>query len=446
MKQMTTGNPFRLILFFALPLMLGNILQEFYTIVDTIVVGQFLGVKALASMGAAAWIHWMFISIVSGFAQGFSIRIANLFGANDQDGVSQTTASIILINLCFAFLFTIGFELFISPILHILQTPSDVIDGAILYLRIMAGGITITLIYNNLSCILRAFGNGKAPLIAMVIAALLNISLDIIFVYLFHMHIEGVAIATLISQVVASIFCFITLLRYNYIKLKKEYFIFQKEQVITLLKLGAPLAASNAIISIGGMVVQFVVNRYGFLFVAGFTATNKLYGLLETAAISFSYALVTFTSQNLGAKKYQRIKAGIKVGNIISLVTAIVVSLFMILLGRNILLLFISGSPNEISQVLKIAYHYLFIMAICLPILYLLYVYRSFLQGIGNTFIPMCAGIVEMFMRIGVALFLPLLIGQEGIYYAEVVAWSGATILLYISYKKTDLTKIHSDE
>lgn len=225
----------------------------------------------------------------------------------------------------------------------------------------------------------------------------------------------------------------------KYFILKKEHFEIKINLIVELICLALPLALQNGIISIGGMIVQFVVNGYGLIFVAGFTATNKLYGLLETAAISFGYALTTYNAQNYGAKEYKRIKQGVKVASISSVITALIIGVIMILLGRNILALFISGNKKDILAVLQVAYHYLFIMAICLPILYLLHIYRSALQGLGNTFIPMCSGIVELIMRVVVALFLPLLIGQEGIYYAEVVAWLGAVILLYASYKCTKL-------
>lgn len=187
------------------------------------------------------------------------------------------------------------------------------------------------------------------------------------------------------------------------------------------------------------MIVQFVINSYGFVFVAGFTATNKLYGLLETAAISYGYALTTYNAQNYGAKKYQRIKDGVRISILVSIATAIVIGLIMIIFGRNILMLFISGNKDVVIKVLEVAYHYLFIMSVCLPILYVLHTYRNALQGLGNTFIPMCSGIVELVMRVMVALLLPLLIGREGIYYAEIMAWSGAALLLYISYKNTKL-------
>ena len=420
MKNMTQGNPLKLILMFSMPLMLGNILQEFYTIVDTIIVGQFLGVKALASMGAAGWIQWMLLSVVMGFAQGFSIKVANLYGANNHEGISKTIGNIVIACLVIALLLTISGELIIIPILKLLQTPNDIIQGAIAYLRVMAGGVTITLMYNLLSCVLRAFGNSKTPLLAMVIAASLNVGLDLLFVCVFHLGIAGAAIATILAQLFASLFCLLVLYKQSIFSLKSEHFKIQRHLIFELVKLGLPLALQNGIISIGGMIVQFVVNGYGVIFVAGFTATNKLYGLLETAAISFGYALTTYNAQNYGALEYQRV-------------------LIIIVFGRNILTLFVSGSQNEINAVLEVAYHYLFIMAVCLPILYILHTYRNALQGLGNTVIPMFSGIVELLMRVGIALFLPLFMGQEGIYYAEIVAWTGAALLLYISYKRTKL-------
>lgn len=200
MKNMTQGKPLKLILMFALPLMFGNILQELYTIADTIIVGQFLGVKALASMGAASWIQWMLLSVVVGFTQGFSIKIANLYGANDQEGISKTIGNIIMTSIIITIILTIVSNLLIVYILKLLQTPGDVIEGSIIYLKIMASGIVITLTYNLLSCILRAFGNSKIPLIAMVIAAVLNICLDLLFVCVFNLGIAGAAIATLLAQ------------------------------------------------------------------------------------------------------------------------------------------------------------------------------------------------------------------------------------------------------
>ncbi|MEG0592774.1 MAG: MATE family efflux transporter [Coprobacillus sp.] len=435
MKNMTIGNPTKLIFYFAMPLMLGNILQQLYTMVDTMIVGQFLGVDALASLGAADWINWMLLGIVMGFTQGFSIRISHSFGAQDFKKMEKTLGLSIILCAFTGIVLTVLAQVIIEPLLIALNTPSNIINGSITYLRVMSAGVLIVMFYNCCSCVLRALGNSRSPLIAMIFAALLNIVLDLLFVCVFHMGIAGAAIATLISQLSATLFCIYVLNKELPFTLTKESFRFTKESLSDLIRLGSPLAFQNAIISVGGIIVQSVINSFGFLFVAGFTATNKLYGLLEVAAISFGYAITTFNSQNYGAKQYDRMKKGVFQANLLSIGTSIVISLIMFIFGQQILMLFISGKPDEVKMVLDIAFKYLSVMALCLPILYVLHTYRSALQGMENTFIPMLSGIIELFMRVGIALLLPLYIGQDGIYFAEVFAWTGAAILLYLSYK-----------
>ena len=198
--------------------------------------------------------------------------------------------------------------------------------------------------------------------------------------------------------------------------------------------LGAPMAFQNAVISIGGMIVQFVVNGSGVIFIAGFTATNKLYGVLEIAATSYGYSMVTYTGQNLGAGRTERIRKGMRAAVLIALATSAVIAAIMLLGGRAILSCFISGTPQEVEQTLYVAYYYLAIMSLCLPILYILHVTRSTIQGVGNTVLPMVSGIAEFIMRAATAILLPMLIGETGIFYAEIMAWAGADLILICSY------------
>ena len=427
MKNMTKGKPLKLIFLFALPLMLGNILQQLYTMVDTMIVGQFLGVNALASLGAADWINWAILGIVMGFTQGFSIRISRTFGAEDYGNMKRSMHMIFFLCAFFSILTTVVAELSIVPLLTLLNTPSNVIQGSITYLRIMSGGLTITMFYNCFSSILRSLGDSRTPLLAMIGGAITNICLDLLFVVVFKWGIAGAAIATLLAQFLTTIFCLYMLKKELPFKLELTKFKFEKKIIKNLLQLGSPLAFQNLIISIGGII-------------AGFTATNKLYGLLEVAAISFGYAITTFNSQNLGAGQYERIKKGVAQAAFLSFCTSVIIGGSMVLFGKHILLLFISGTPDQINKVLTISYKYLFIMAVCLPILYMLHSYRSALQGMENTFIPMVSGIVELIIRVSVALIFPIFLGQNGIYLAEVLAWTGAAVLLYISYK----IKIHA--
>ena len=216
--------------------------------------------------------------------------------------------------------------------------------------------------------------------------------------------------------------------------MKRENFQPQGRLMGRLLVLGLPMAFQNSVISVGGMIVQSVINGFGVAFIAGFTATNKLYGLLETAATSYGYAMVTYAGQNLGAGKKKRISQGMRSGLLIALVTSLGIGALMLGFGKMILGWFITADGEEGIQALAIAYHYLSIMSVCLPILYVLHVVRSCIQGLGNTVLPMVSGFAEFFMRTGAALLLPLAVGESGIFYAEILAWLGADLILVPSY------------
>lgn len=434
-KNMTEGRPASLIFSFALPLMVGNIFQQLYTVVDTMVVGKALGVSALAALGAADWLNWMMLGIIQGLTQGFGILMSQEFGAGRYDSLRKSVGNSTVLSFLFSIvLLGIG-QLLARPVLNLLQTPPEILPNTLLYLRIMYMGLPIVMAYNLLASILRALGDGKTPLHAMIVAALTNIVLDILFVLVFHFGIAGAAVATLIAQLISSLFCLYHIRKIELLKFTASDFRFQEKRLpLRLLMLGFPMAFQNAIISIGGMIVQFVVNGFGVIFIAGFTATNKLYGVLEVAATSYGYSMVTYAGQNLGAGRTDRIRKGVKAAILIALLTSLLIALLMLLGGKMILGWFISGTPEEFEQTLQIAYYYLSIMSICLPILYTLHITRSAIQGMGNTILPLVSGIAEFVMRAVTAIFLPVLIGENGIFYAEIMAWTGATVILVISY------------
>lgn len=433
-QDMTSGSPARLIMLFAIPLMLGNIFQQLYTMVDTIVVGQIVGVQALAALGAVEWVMWLVLGVASGMTQGFSILIAQYYGAREIKDLKKALAHSYILTAILAAAVLVVSQAGAYGLLRFLNTPENIIGMSMSYLRVVFCGIPMIAAYNIFASALRAMGNSKTPLTAMILAAIINVVLDILFVAQFHMGVAGAAAATVIAQSFSAVYCFLVLRKINIVKLEKSHF--SKDVILDkkLLKLGTPIVFQNVIIAVGGLVVQYVVNGYGFLFVAGFTATNKLYGLLEMAAISYGYAIVTYVGQNLGAKRPDRIKKGVRASAVIAAITSAVISVVMILWGKTILFLFISGDPKQTQQVLEIAYRYLFIMACFLWILYFLYVYRSALQGLGDTVIPMMSGVAEFVMRVGVALLLPLAMRENGIFYAEITAWTGAAVLLAVNY------------
>ena len=430
----TEGNPWRIILLFSLPLMAGNIFQQMYTVVDTAVVGKVLGVEALAALGAVDWLNWLTLGVTQGFAQGFSILMAQRFGAGEKEKLRRTiTNSIFLAMLC-ALCLTVLSEAAAGWAISLLKTPVEIRPVSMAYLRILFGGLPIVMAYNLAAAVLRALGNGRQPLIAMVIASLTNIILDFLFVMEFQWGVQGAAAATLIAQCLSAAYCIWHIRRIRELRLKKEDWKPEGALCVMLMKLGLPMAFQNTVISVGGMIVQMIVNGFGVIFIAGMTATNKLYGILEVAATSYGYAMVTYSGQNLGAGKLRRVSEGVRAGLAIAMATSVLIAAVMLGFGRWILAWFMPEDAGAGVQALEIAYRYLAIMSLCLPVLYVLHITRSCIQGLGNTLLPMASGVAEFIMRTGTALLLPVVFGENGIMYAEVLAWLGADFILVPSY------------
>lgn len=433
-KDMTEGNPLSLIILFSLPLMIGNVFQQLYTVVDTMVVGKALGVDALAALGATDWLYWLMLGMIQGVTQGFGILMAREFGAKRYESLRGVVGSSVVLAAVCAVVFLLIGQFVARPVLKILNTPDSILSDALLYLRIMFLGVPIVMAYNLFACVLRSLGDGQTPLFAMIVAAITNIILDVVFVLVFHWGIAGAAIASLIAQAVSGSFCFYKIKTIQFMHLRSAHFRTDFNIAKRQLALGTPMAFQNAIIAIGGMIIQSVVNKYGVAFIAGFTATNKLYGILEIAASSYGYAMITYVGQNLGAGRIERIRQGTRCANIVALITSAFIAAIMLLLGKQIIGLFISGTPEAVIQATRVGYQYLATMSVCLPILYILYVMRSAIQGMGDTMLPMISGIAEFIMRTGGVFLLPIFLGETGIFISEVLAWAGADLILIPSY------------
>ena len=438
--SMTQGNPLGLIVTFALPLMAGNVFQQLYTVADTAIVGRAIGVDALAALGAVDWLNWMVLGIIQGITQGFSILIAQKYGSKEYGQMRKAVGNSCTFSAFCAVFICLAAQLAIKPLAALLKTPDQITPLACAYLRVIFWGIPIMMVYNMASSILRALGDSRTPLYAMIAASAVNIALDLLFVLVFNWGVQGAAAATVLAQALASAYCIAAIRKISLLKLDPSDFKPEKQFAQRLLILASPMAFQNGIIAVGGMVVQSVVNGFGVAFIAGFTATNKLYGLLEVAATSYGYAMVTFTGQNMGAGDRQRVSAGLRAGLLIGMLTSLLITVVMLFFGRNILSWFISSGEAAGGAALEIAFRYLKIMSICLPVLYVLHIVRSTIQGMGNTVIPMLSGISEMVMRTGAALLLPAIFGHNGILFAEITAWAGADIILvpgYFHEKKT---------
>ncbi|MBT9811920.1 MATE family efflux transporter [Enterocloster citroniae] len=427
---MTEGSPAKLILSFSLPLMAANLGQQLYMIVDTMIVGKGVGVEALASVGATDWSYWLALWVIQAMTQGFAISISQHFGEGNQSRIKKTVAMSIWLCLGIGVVLTVSGLVFAQFLLRILQTPDPIFQGALSYLMILYAGILVVMAYNMAAAILRSLGDGKTPLIAIVIAAITNILLDLLFVLVFRWGVAGAAFATVLAQLLAFIYCLLVMRKIDLLKMERKDWKPESSIIKRQCGLGIPLALQHVLIAIGGMILQSSINRHGFVFIAGFTATNKIYGLLESSAISLGYAVTTYTAQNYGAGRYDRIRNGLKSSVLIAAAMSVCVSAAMIAGGRAVLGLFIDSTSSSAAEVLEISYHYLFIMSCLLSSLYLLYAFRNTLQGLGNTVAPFLSGVMEFFARVSVAVYFSRLWGTEAIFFAEPCAWAAATLVL----------------
>ena len=434
-RNMTRGKPLGLLVTFALPLMFGNIFQQLYTVVDTAIVGRGVGMDALAALGTVDWLNWMLLGLATGLTQGFSVRVSQKYGEGDLPALAPILGQSALLSGLIALLCVLLSQLGVPLFLNILRVPGQLRPMATLYIRILFGGFPAMMFFNFCSSMLRAVGDSKTPLIAMAIAALTNIALDALAVFVLGWGIAGAAAATVLAQCLAGTICAVKMTRTPALGFCRQHLAFRPPLAASLLRLGLPVAVKNVIISVGGILLQSIVNGFGMAFIAGYTATNKLYGLLEIAALSYGYAVTTYVGQNYGAGEYGRIRKGVRTALLLCVATALAICLVMIAFGRPITGLFLSADdPAVLAEAASTAYRYLCLMAICLPALYLLYAYQSALQGLGQTAIGLIVGSLELCLRVGFAMLSGALRWAEGLFVAEVSAWIGAAILLCIVY------------
>ena len=431
-RDMTAGNPVKLILGFAVPVLAGNLLQQLYNLIDSLIIGRILGVTALAAVSASGWLDWAVLSIPMGLAQGFSIQAAQCYGGRNYTALKRTVAQSYIISVGVTVLLEIASQWLLRPVLLWMNSPEETILLTERYLRIIYAGLPVVMCLNAFSGFLHALGNSRTPLMAMACSSAVNIGLDWLFVGPLKLGTSGGAYATVIAQVVSAAICLVTVLRIPELQPTRSDYHPDPVVMKMLMKLGFPIAFQNVIISLGGLVLQSVVNAFGFIVMAGYNATSRLQGLVEISGVSLGNAAGTFTGQNYGAGKMDRVRLGLRRSAQTCFAMALVIGTIMVCLGKPVLSMFIRAEAEVASQVLTIGYDFLRVMAAGLPMLYLLFVYRSTLQGLGNTVTPMVSGFVELAMRIGTALLLPGLLGVWGVYLAEIAAWVGAGIFLII--------------
>ncbi len=434
-NDMTEGNPFKLILFFAIPVVLGNMFQNFYSMADSIIVGRLLGTNALAAVGNTGPMNFLIIGFVCGLTSGFAVIAAQAFGSKNKEELKRSVAMNIMLNGFFGFIFT-GLALFTNkPILELINTPVEIINDSKIYLDIIYSGLFATILYNATSCILRAVGDSKTPLYFLILSSILNIILDIILIKYTTLGVAAAALATVISQLVSGILCVIFIIKkYPELHVKKEHFEWCTSFASRHLKIGAPMAFQFSITAIGVIVLQGALNKFGPNVIAAYTAANKVEQLIAVAAGSFGVVMANYAGQNYGANRIDRIRSGTTAGAILTLGFSVISMLIAFIFPEQLTSLFVEAGNPEFTEVIKYSKEYLFITAIFYPPLFLIFIYRNVLQAIGKTFMPLMGGVFELIARSVCAFTLPLLWGYAGICLAGPVAWLSAAIPLLISY------------
>ena len=431
-KDLTIGNPAKQIMELAIPIMLSNVFQQFYTIADSAIIGRGVGSMAFAAVGATDWLNWTMSGSIIIFTTGFSVLAAQRFGEKDERGLRKTIAMIAILSAVIAAIFTSVSVLFMRDILRLLHTPENLFEAAYSYIRTIYLGTFAVMAFNAMAAILRALGNSKTPFEAQLLASLVNIVLDLIFIYRFHWGIIGAASATVLAQTAAMLYCLWFLIKQPDLFPRKTDWRIDKGILKSLLMLGLPMFFRNLLISFGGILMQTVVNLYRMEVVAGYTATNKLYGCVTVASVSYGHAFCAYTGQNYGAKNEARIKEGFQAVVWISIATSVFISVLLVMFGKQIVSVFISAKDIYAAEITTVAHGYLYRYAVFLIFLYLEAILTALLEGIGITRIQLTVGLFGLVTRIVLVESLPLHMGVTGLFYPETAAWAAESMVLVI--------------
>ena len=429
---MTTGSPAKLIIRFMIPMFLGNLFQQFYNVVDSIVAGQFLGVQALAAIGSTGSLMFFVIGWLNGLTSGFAIMVAQCFGAKKEDRMRHYVAMSVYLSVAFALVMTIGLTLANEPILRLMNYSEEIMPEVKAYMGIIYAGLLVTVAYDALSAFLRALGDSRSPLYFLMISAGINVFLDIVFIVVMGMGVEGCAYATVIAQAISAFCCFIYIVKkYPILHLKKEDFRYSWNSVKKLLGLGIPMALQFSITAIGTIIVQGAVNVYGETYMAGFSAAGKLQNILTTVFVAFGATVATYVGQNRGAGRIDRVREGVRCTQYMILAWSVIVMILMFFFGKYMTCIFVNSSETD---VLAVSVEYFHTVFWCYPFLGSIFLYRNTLQGMGYGFGPMMGGIFELAARTIIVLLVAGHTSFRGVCLADPAAWIAALIPLVPYY------------
>lgn len=433
-KDMTIGSPGKMIFNFTMPIFIGNIFQQFYNMADTVIVGKFVGNAALAAVGACGTLAFLIIGFLQGVTAGFTVVTAQHYGAGNMKAMKKSVASGAVLTLIVSVILTVLSMVSMSKVLHLMNTPSDMYGEAYGYIMVLCGGIIAQALYNYLASVLRALGDSKRPLYFLVIAALLNIVLDLVFIIIFRLGAAGAAYATVIAQGISGILCLFYIGKMvPALHLHKEDWEMNGSLIGWQLKIGLPMAFQYSITAIGTIVVQSCLNILGSTAAAGFAAASKIEQVFSQAYVALGTTMATYCAQNMGAGKYTRIRKGFKNATLMGFAYAIVTGVIIFFGGKYMTVFFVSENLDQIMGYVDI---YLRCVSVSFLPLVIVNLYRNGIQGMGYGLLPMTAGIAELIGRSGAALIASHFGSYMGICLASPAAWVLAGTLLIVMYFK----------
>lgn len=431
-KEMTSGSPIKLILWFSLPVLLGNLFQHIYLISDLMLVGRFLGLESLAAVGAMMPMYGVMIMMSFGFTNGLSIVIAQRFGAKDITAISRSFGAGILLSGLWGVLLTGAVMFFLPHVMAWMNVPENISDEAELFIKTLTYGCMAMVYYNYLANVLRALGDSKTPLYFLIFSCVFNIILNVCFIVGLKMGVVGSALGSVISQIVSAGLCWYYIyLKFLILRLHKPDFALPFKWVYEHLRLAVPMMIQFSVIGLGAIIIQSVCNTFGTDAIAAMATCIRIEQLAALPLYSMGAAIVTFAAQNFGAHRIRRIRQGVFQSSIFSLLVSIFVSVWMFLWGEEMVLLFIK-EPDK--QVIEMACLYLQITSLFYCFLGQIFVFRQVLQGMGQSIFPMISGFMELFMRSFAAIILAAYYGFLGICWASPIAWIGSVAVVAPGY------------
>lgn len=438
-NDLTVGHPLKLIVKFALPLLLGNLFMQLYQVSDMMIVGHLVSVNALAAIGASTPIYMLFLMIAFGFTGGLTVITAQRFGARDEDGVRKSVFHCLFASLVLSIILTAILLIFLTPILKLMNMPAEIFEQAYDFMYVISWSTSLIVLYNLLSGFIRALGDSKTPLYFLIFSSLINIALNFIFINYYKLGVVGSALGTLVSNATALSACFIYMVKkFPLLRLKREFMHYESDIMKEHLKLAFPMAVQFSILSVSIMIVQSVCNSFGPDVIAAFASAFRIEQFVIQPLLAIGLSMATFSAQNWGANLLSRIRRGVRYAFFITTSISVIGFLLMRRYGQDMIAWFIdtgdNSTDNNTAFILDVGKQYLVISTMFYVFIGAIFVFRNAIQGMGKPIIPLFSSITELLTRAYAAIYLAKVIGYRGIMYASPISWAAAGTLVIIGY------------